>query len=105
MSNEIRQLIFFTLLIVGTFLMISFIYKSNLEKKRHLKAKTIELNRSKQNTRINYTDTYVYLIERKVKPHQWADEFQAKKFLKIGIGVEDRVKEQMRVPGTQLISL
>lgn len=71
------------------------------ENKRASKAKHFEASRMKNNPRLALTDTYTYLIKRSRFPGR----SYAKDYLKIGIGVEDRVRIQLNEPETSLIRL
>lgn len=71
------------------------------ENKRASKAKRFETSRLRNNPRLALTDTYVYLIKRKRFPGK---DYGAT-YLKVGIGVEDRVRLQLKEPETELIRL
>ena len=71
------------------------------EGKRSRQAIRTENTRVRNNQRLKKTDCYVYLIKRernKGKPYEST-------YLKIGIGVEDRVRLQLKEEGNSLISL
>jgi hypothetical protein len=71
------------------------------ESKRAHKARQTESMRVRNNSRLTKTDCYVYLFKRVKYPGQSYEST----YLKIGIGVEDRVRLQLKEPNTQLIKL
>jgi len=70
------------------------------EEERRQRAYSTEGMRNRNNSRLTMTDCYVYLIRRK-----YEHSSGAKVYLKVGIGVEERVKEQLKAPHTELVSL
>jgi hypothetical protein len=70
------------------------------EEERRQRAYSTEGMRNRNNSRLTMTDCYVYLIRRK-----YEHSLGTKVYLKVGIGVEERVKEQLKAPHTELVSL
>jgi hypothetical protein len=87
---------------VGTFLgfLLDANSKKSREAERRQRAYSTEGMRNRNNPRLTMTDCYVYLIRRK-----YEHSSGTKVYLKVGIGVEERVKEQLKSPNTELISL
>ena len=95
------ELITFLLILVPLYFFGEWAVRKHDESKRSQHAIRTESNRVKNNRRLTKTDCYVYLI----KWEKYKDKPYATTFLKIGIGVEDRVRLQLKEDGTSLISL
>jgi hypothetical protein len=74
--------------------------RKSRETERRQRAYSTEGMRNRNNPRLTMTDCYVYLIRRK-----YEHSTGTKVYLKVGIGVEERVKEQLKSPNTELVSL
>ena len=95
------ELVIFLVVLIGLYFFGEWAVRNNDEKKRSRKAIRTESTRVINNRRLTKTDCYVYLIKRernKGKPFESI-------YLKIGIGVEDRVRLQLKEEGNSLISL
>lgn len=95
------ELIVFLAVLVTLYFIGEWAVRNHDENKRSRQAIRTENTRVRNNQRLKKTDCYVYLIKHV--------RFKGKSFestyLKIGIGVEDRVRLQLKEEGNSLISL
>lgn len=95
------ELIVFLAVLVVLYFFGEWAVRSHDEGKRSRQAIRTESTRVKNNQRLKKTDCYVYLIKRQ-KNYRTS---VGTAYLKIGIGVEDRVRLQLKEEGNSLISL
>ncbi|MDA2996714.1 MAG: hypothetical protein O3C26_04265 [Actinomycetota bacterium] len=95
------ELISFLVILVSLYFFGEWAVRKYDESKRSRHAIRTESTRVKNNRRLTKTDCYVYLIKRE----RFIGKPFASTYLKIGIGVEDRVRIQLKEEGTTLISL
>ena len=95
------ELIVFITVLICLYFFGEWAVRQSDESKRARQAVRTENIRVKNNRRLTKTDCFVYLIridKFKGKPYETS-------YLKIGIGVEDRVRLQLKEEGSSLISL
>ncbi len=95
------ELVIFIAVLICLYFFGEWAIRQSDESKRARQAIRTETIRVKNNRRLTKTDCFVYLIridKYKGKPYETS-------YLKIGIGVEDRVRLQLKEEGSTLISL
>jgi hypothetical protein len=95
------ELVVLVAVLAGLYFFGEWAVRNHDEGKRSRQAIRTENSRVRNNQRLKKTDCYVYLIKRernKGKPFEST-------YLKIGIGVEDRVRLQLKEEGNSLICL
>jgi len=95
------ELVLLIAILAGLYFFGEWAVRNHDENKRSRQAIRTESTRVINNRRLTKTDCYVYLIKRQRK----YGKSLGTAYLKIGIGVEDRVRLQLKEEGHSLISL